>query len=100
MMKHLMVNPINPDVSNNRSLRKVSMDTINRNGITYTLQPSTKDDGTIPNFPFNVPKEDMSANLIFQMIDDQKEREGNKKTHRKRDKGRCWSRCRSKPEVE
>jgi hypothetical protein len=63
-MKHPMVNPINSDVSNNRSLKKVSIDAVKRNGITYTLQPSTKDNGTIPNVPIDVPKEDTSTNLI------------------------------------
>ena len=47
------------------------MNTVKRNGITYSLQPSTKDDSTIPNVPIHVPKENTSTNLVFQMIDDQ-----------------------------
>jgi hypothetical protein len=82
-MKHPMVNLINPDVSNNHSLRKVSMDAINRNGITYTLQPSMKNDGTIPNVPVDVPEEDTSTNLIFQMIDDQWKKKTNKDSQEK-----------------
>ena len=77
-MKHPMVDPINPDVSNNPSLKKVSMNTVKRNGITYSLQPSTKDDSTIPNVPIDVLEKDTSTNLNFQMIDDQWKRKTDK----------------------
>ena len=46
----------------------VSIGIINRNGLTYTLHHATKNIGTIPNFPFNVPEKDVTANLSYESL--------------------------------
>src|ERR1700733_1039149 len=46
----------------------VSIGVINRNGLTYTLHHATKNIGTIPNFPFNVPEKDVTANLSYESL--------------------------------
>jgi hypothetical protein len=57
----------------------VKMGINDRSKFTYISHHSTTGNGTISDDPIDVPEEDMSTNLIFQMIDNQKEKRGNKR---------------------
>ena len=50
-----------------------------RSKFTYISHHSMKGNGTISDDPIHVPEEDVSTNLSFQMIDNQKEKRGNKR---------------------
>jgi hypothetical protein len=50
----------------------ISMDNLGERKFTYISHPGTKDNSTIQDGPIDIPPEDTSANLGFQMIDDQK----------------------------
>ena len=53
----------------------ISISDFGKSEFTYISHPGTKDDSTILDGPVHIPPEDTSANLGFQMINDQKEKE-------------------------
>lgn len=80
MVVQPIVDSINHDVCDHHSLETaVSMGIINKDGLTYIICHGTQSDGTIPDIPIHIPPKDTTANLSFQMIDDQKEKKNKQK---------------------